>query len=632
MTAAASRAKIAIWTVALSLAVLGADCRRTRPAADAGAARSAERVKAEFRHAWSAYKSYAWGHDELRPLSKGAHDWYRKPLLMTPVDALDTMLLMGLTAEAAEAKALIFERLTFDADIDVQSFEVTIRLLGGLLSAYEMDGDARLLRLAEDLGRRLLPVYESPTGLPYRFVNLRTGRTRDAVNNPAEIGTALIEFGTLSRLTGNPVYYEKSKRALLELSGRASAVGLVGTTIDVETGAWLDTTAHINGMIDSYYEYLLKSWLLFGDEDCRRLWESGRDAVHRYLADDSPRGLWYGQAEMETGRRVSTRFGALTAFFPAVLALDGDLVRAARLQDSCLRMWNLRGIEPELIDYATMKILDGSYVLRPEIIESAYTLYHFTKDPRYRRMGEAFFEDLVKGCRVDAGYASLKDVATKAKSDLMPSFFLAETLKYLYLLFAPAEILAFDEVVFNTEAHPIKRWETQRPGAGGRDSIEPLLHKNAKLGIGLPGDLGIFKSDGGFPIDPREAARFAAARLHERGVKDILICESRWIAAPLSGYLVDGLGGLTIGGRDFTTFRVGVRDGCEARRGSGFEAGNEFVFIALGRDASGRAVWCPDPGPDIKLGPDRTFPESLLSYEFLMNRPEFESLSVRYGR
>ncbi len=418
---------------------------------------TAETVKKEFRHAWSAYKSYAWGHDELKPLSKGARDWYGTSLLMTPVDALDTMILMGLKAEADEAKALIFERLSFDVDIEIQSFEVTIRLLGGLLTAYEWDRDVRFLRLAEDLGRRLLPIYDSPTGMPYRYVNLRTGRTRDAVNNPAEIGTALIEFGTLSRLTGKPVFYEKSKRALVELSKRRSALGLVGTTINVETGAWIDKTSHIDGMIDSYYEYLLKAWLLFGDEDCRRLWDSGLRAVQSYLADDSARGLWYGQVDMETGRRLSTQFGALTAFFPAVLALSGDLDGASRLQDSCMRMWNLHGIEPELIDYSTLEVLEKPYVLRPEIIESAYYLFHYTKDPRYLRMGEAFFDGLVKYCRTDAGYASLKDVVTKEKSDSMPSFFLAETLKYLYLLFAPDETLPFDEVLFNTEAHPVKR-------------------------------------------------------------------------------------------------------------------------------------------------------------------------------
>jgi hypothetical protein len=98
---------------------------------------------------------------------------------MTPVDAYDTMLLMGLTDEAADAKRLILERLSFDQDVSVQVFEVTIRLLGGLLSAYEMDGDPRLLHLATDLGDRLLPAFRSPTGMPFRYVNLRTGATRD---------------------------------------------------------------------------------------------------------------------------------------------------------------------------------------------------------------------------------------------------------------------------------------------------------------------------------------------------------------------------------------------------------------------------------------------------------------------
>lgn len=611
--------------------VPAAGCRRDAgPAPDAASDRTAERVKAEFRHAWNAYKSYAWGHDELKPLSKTWRDWYGTPLLMTPVDALDTMILMGLTDEAAEAKALIFDRLSFDADIDVQSFEVTIRLLGGLLSAYEWDGDPRFLRLAEDLGRRLLPVFESPTGMPYRYVNLRTGRTRDAVNNPAEVGTSLVEFGTLSRLTGDPVFYDKSTRALVELSKRASAIGLVGTTIDVESGAWLDKTAHIDGMIDSYYEYLLKGWLLFGDEGCRRLWESGRDAVNRYLADETDHGFWYGQADMDTGRRVSTRFGALTAFFPAVLALGGDPDRAVRLQDSCLKMWNLRGVEPEVLDYSTMTVLDASYVLRPEIVESAYTLHHFTKDPRYRRMGEVFLNGLVKYCRADAGYASLEDVETKEKSDSMPSFFLAETLKYLYLLAAPEGTLAFDDVVFNTEAHPVTKTWTMGCPPPGPDDPGPLLHSNARLGIGLPGETSLFRADGRLPIAPREAVRFAAAHLRRRGAADVLICESRWIAAPLSGYLVDGLGRLALDGREYTAFRVGVRDGGEA--GSGAEAGSEFAFIAFGRDADGRPVWYPEPGPDVHPGPDQACPEGLLSFEFLMNRPEFEGLSARYGR
>src|SRR5438552_14444261 len=144
----------------------------------------ATKVRTEFLHAWNGYKKYAWGHDDLKPLSKTYHDWYSEPLLMTPVDALDTMILMGLNNEATSTREYIATHLSFDKDISVQNFETTIRLLGGLLSSYEMTGDKRLLQLAEDLGNRLLPVFNSPTGLPYRYVNLKTGAVRGNVTNP----------------------------------------------------------------------------------------------------------------------------------------------------------------------------------------------------------------------------------------------------------------------------------------------------------------------------------------------------------------------------------------------------------------------------------------------------------------
>ncbi|HSK64478.1 MAG TPA: glycoside hydrolase family 47 protein, partial [Pyrinomonadaceae bacterium] len=231
----------------------------------------AAEVKAEFLHAWNGYKKHAWGHDDLKPLSKTHHDWYAQPLLMTPVDALDTMILMGLKDEADATRKYIVENLSFDKDIEVQNFEITIRLLGGLLSGYQMTGDTRLLNLAEDLGTRLLPVFDSPTGMPYRYVNLKTGKTSRPISNPAETGTLLVEFGTLSKFTGKPVYYDKAKRALVETYNRRSKIGLVGEWINVETGEWTKTDSHISGAIDSYYEYLLKCWLHFGDRDCKRM-------------------------------------------------------------------------------------------------------------------------------------------------------------------------------------------------------------------------------------------------------------------------------------------------------------------------------------------------------------------------
>ncbi len=427
-----------------------------------------QEVKAEFLHAWEGYKKYAWGHDDLKPLSKTHHDWYAQPLLMTPVDALDTMIIMGFTEEAARTKKYILDNLSFDKDIYVQNFEITIRLLGGLLSAYQLTGDRRLLSLAEDLGNRLLPVFDSPTGLPYRYVNLRTRKVRGEVSNPAETGTLLIEFGTLSKLTRKPIFYEKAKRALVETYLRRSPLGLVGTKVNVETGKWTNTDSHISAEIDSYYEYLLKCWLLFNDQDCKKMWQESIRAVNQHLADNrkgSPRELWYGHSDMNSGKRTATMYGALDAFFPAVLALSGDLDRAARLQTSSFTMWNKHGIEPEEFDYTKMEIVSAGYPLRPEIVESAYYLHHYTKDPRYLRMGESLFRDFVKHCRTDEGYAALKSVITKEKADSMQSFLFAETFKYFYLLFSPPVVLDFNKVIFNTEAHPIKKTLNMLPAS-----------------------------------------------------------------------------------------------------------------------------------------------------------------------
>src|SRR5437879_2632781 len=248
------------------------------------------------------------------------------------MEALDTMILMGLNDEAKTTREYIATHLSFDKDISVQNFEITIRLLGGLLSNYEMTRDKRLLNLAEDLGNRLLPVFESPTGLPYRYVNLRTGKVRGNVTNPAEAGTLLIEFGTLARLTHRQIFFDKAKRALVEIYKRRSSIGLVGTWINIETGEWTDKDSHVSGAIDSYYEYLLKCAILFDDQDCKRMWNESIAAINTYLADEISRQqlsmvgripykeLWYGHADMNTGKRTATTYGALDAFLPAVLA------------------------------------------------------------------------------------------------------------------------------------------------------------------------------------------------------------------------------------------------------------------------------------------------------------------------
>ena len=417
----------------------------------------AKEVKDAFLHAWSGYKQYAWGTDALKPLSKTGHNWYKETLLMTPVDAYDVMLIMGLKEQAAEAKELIFSKLRFNQDMDVLNFEVSIRILGGLLSAYELDGDKRFLDLARDLGDRLIKSFDSPTGMPYRFVNLATGKTSGEISNPAEIGTYVVEYGILSRHTGDSRYYKIAKKAMQALYSRRSPLGLSGSSINVETGEWTDTESHISGGIDSYYEYLLKAALLFNDDEIMSMWKTSLLAINTYLADRNHEGLWYGHADMYKGKITATNYGALDAFFAGSLALAGDKEDAVALQASNFKMWMIEGIEPEEIDYAKMQVTSPGYALRPENLEGAYYLYQLTGDEQYLQMGSAMFQDLLKYCKNETGFCALKSVVSKEKADTMESFFLAETLKYAYLLFDDSGSLQFNNVIFNTEAHPYKR-------------------------------------------------------------------------------------------------------------------------------------------------------------------------------
>jgi mannosidase alpha-like ER degradation enhancer 2 len=455
------------------LAVAGPAVPPPAPAADgvdeAEAAHLAARVKEEFQHAWGGYKRYAWGHDGLKPLSKAPQDWYAHSLLMTPVDALDTMVLMGLDEDAKQARELIATQLSFDQDMDVKHFEIVIRLLGGLLSSYQLTGDERLLKLAQDLGDRMLPAFDTPTGIPYVNINLHTGKGSGTDSNPAEAGTLLLEYGMLSRLTGNPKYYDKAKRALVATYERRSKIGLVGERFDSLGGQWTSTSSHMGARIDSYYEYLWKCAKLFGDKDCQAMWTSSIAAANRYYLDEVDGELWSGQVEMASGKRTGSEYGALDAFYPGMLAYSGDVEHAQRLQASSFAMWNLHGIEPEAYDYRKREITSGGYPLRPEIVESTWYLYRATGDRKYLAMGRSLFEDFVRHCRTEAGYAAIADVRTMKQADDMESFVLAETFKYFYLLFAPPGTLDLETTVLNTEAHPLRLPPPARPEDAKRD-------------------------------------------------------------------------------------------------------------------------------------------------------------------
>lgn len=424
-----------------------------------------ERVKTAFVKGWDAYMKYAKGQDAVNPISEKGHNWYQESLLMTPVDAFSTMYLMGLEKEMAEAKELIFSELDFDKDFEIQQFEIAIRLLGGLISSYQLDGDQRFLDLAVDLADRMLPVFDSPTGIPYRLVNLKTGEVSGQGTNPCEIGSMMLEYGMLTKLTGNQKYYDLCKKGIVASFERRGKTGLQGSWIDQDTGEWADTRAHISGGIDAYYEYLLKAYLLFGDQEFMDMYEVSRDAVNKYLVDEtSVEGeFWIGWADMNTGERLLNRFGALDCFWNGCYVLEGDFDRAEKFQTSINKMWDLYGIEPEAIDYTKMTPFVEEfkyYMMRPEAIESTYYVWKATGKKKYYEQGKKMFESIEKYCQVENGYVQLRDVETKEKWDTLESFFFAETMKYCYLFFADDKVFDFEKYVLNTEAHPFKNtWD-----------------------------------------------------------------------------------------------------------------------------------------------------------------------------
>lgn len=425
----------------------------------------AQRVKDAFVKGWNSYKTYAWGMDAVNPISEKGHNWYSHTLLMTPVDAFSTMYLMGLDDIVKENKELILSELTFDLDMEVQQFEIAIRIVGGLVSAYQLDGDERFLALAKDLGDRLMPVFDTPTGIPYRLVNLRTGEIKGNVTNPCEVGCMMLEYGMLSKLTGDPKYYDLTKKGVKAIYDRRGTTGLVGSGINCDTGEWTSTSAHISGGIDAYYEYLLKSYLLFGDEDFKDMWETCLTAVNTHLGRYTDTGYWVGGCDMNDASKKTSNFGALDCFWGGCLALSGETQKAEDLQKSIFKMWQIYGLEPESINFETMIPNAYFYMARPEAIEATYYTWKATGKDEYYEMGKTMFESIEKNCQVENGYVQIRDVRDMKKWDTLESFFFAETMKYCYLFFAEDDVFSFDDYVLNSEAHPFKNtWDKDWKG------------------------------------------------------------------------------------------------------------------------------------------------------------------------
>uniref|UniRef100_A0AAR2JAR8 alpha-1,2-Mannosidase n=1 Tax=Pygocentrus nattereri TaxID=42514 RepID=A0AAR2JAR8_PYGNA len=424
-----------------------------------------DKIREMMKHAWDSYRQYGWGHNELKPIAKKGHStniFGNSQMGATIVDALDTLYIMGLHDEFKDGQEWIEQNLDFSVNAEVSVFEVNIRFIGGLLAAYYLSGQEVFKVKAVQLAEKLLPAFNTPTGIPWAMVNLKSGVGHNwgwasaGSSILAEFGTLHMEFVHLTYLTGNPAYYQKVMhiRKLLLHSLNHTSVG---------------------GLGDSFYEYLLKAWLMSDktDTEARKTYDDAIEAIERHLIRKSNGGLTF-IGEWKNGH-LERKMGHLTCFAGGMFALGADgspddkaghyLQLGAEIAHTCHESYDRTVLKlgPEAFKFdsgleaVAVRQNEKYYILRPEVIETYWYMWRFTHDPKYRQWGWEAAQAIDKYCRVSGGFSGVKDVysSNPTYDDVQQSFFLAETLKYLYLLFSSDELLPLENWVFNTEAHPL---------------------------------------------------------------------------------------------------------------------------------------------------------------------------------
>ncbi|XP_071082851.1 ER degradation-enhancing alpha-mannosidase-like protein 1 isoform X1 [Haliotis cracherodii] len=463
-----------------------------------------------FYFGYDSYMKYAFPQDELNPINcSGRGPDYDNPsninindvlgdYILTLVDTLDTLAVMGNETEFKKAVNLIKDNLDFDKSSTVQVFETTIRMMGALLSAHliiidpsqpfgnmmPIHYEGELLHLAHDLAARLLPAFENTaTGIPYPRINLRHGVPPDCINETCTsgAGTLVLEFGILSRLLGDPVYESLARRAVQMLwKYRSNVTGLFGNVINIQTGEWVGKMSGLGAGIDSFYEYLLKSYIMFGDEHDLKMFNESYETIKFHMRRGRSRcnngegnPPIYVNVNMMTGDTANTWIDALQSAWSGVQVLNGDIEEAICSHALYYSIWRKYGALPERYNWQ-MKSPDVMfYPLRPELVESTYYLYQATKNPFYLHVGKDILNSLNQHAKAECGYGTIHNVNTKTLEDRMESFFLSETCKYLYLLFDKDNHVNTEasKWLFSTEGHlfPVSRqlrkksWEEWQP-------------------------------------------------------------------------------------------------------------------------------------------------------------------------
>ncbi|KAJ8676687.1 hypothetical protein QAD02_012474, partial [Eretmocerus hayati] len=446
-----------------------------------------EKVKEMMKHGWDNYVRFAWGKNELRPVSGKAHSasvFGSTHMGATIVDGLDTLYIMGFHEEFKQGRDWIAQNLNFDIDSEISLFEMNIRFMGSLLTCYALTGDVMFRDKAAELGERMLPAFQTDTGIPHSLINLHTGDSKNygwASNGCSilsEIGTMHLEFSYLSDVTGNPIFREKVEHVRKFLKALDKPKGLYPNYIHPKTGRWGRHHISLGGLGDSFYEYLLKAWIQSGKEDveAREMYDEAMEAVVKHIIVRSQGGLLYA-SDMQLDR-LEHKMGHLACFAGGMFALGAKthlndvssyhMDVGADLTHTCHESYNRTPTKlgPEAfhfnrdIEATSLKNNEKYYILRPETFESYFVLWRLTKDPKYREWGWEAVQALNKYCRAEHGFSGVLNVYKLRPEwdDVQQSYFFAETLKYLYLLFSDDDLISLDEWVFNSEAHmlPIK--------------------------------------------------------------------------------------------------------------------------------------------------------------------------------
>ena len=511
-----------------------------------------DRVETLFLHGYDSYMRHAFPQDELKPLSCQGHNTFGGYAL-TLIDSLDTLAMMGFEEEFMHKIQYIHEQVHFNANMHVSVFETTIRVLGGLISAHgiavklcakEMQRaihlrrplftsyDGQMLRKAVQVADKLVPAFDTPTGIPFNEIHFRNGvdRSKGHVTCPAAAGSLLLEFGVLASLTSNCTYLTVAKRALEGVWKHRSRHHLIGTMIDLLTGRWVQPEAGIGASIDSFYEYLFKAYILFGEDAYLEKWQQAYKAILRYNYHDG----WYLSSHSENvspPNLADQKLNALQAFWPGLQVIAGDVTHALEGFGKLYCVVRDYTFLPEYMHLGGYlsrrpnRDLGAGYPLRPEFIESLYFLYTATNEEHLLNIAETFlnsFERTKQAC----GFAAVLNIYDFSFEDKMDSYVLAETFKYFYLLFTPSvkELAELADTKGKSQCRKKERRRSESEGGDCADdyddrssttpvpprAVSPLVHDMNVEGY-------VFNTEAHpLPLDSATQFIHSACAFHER--------------------------------------------------------------------------------------------------------------------